>query len=288
MFMKILFLIGCLAISLPLSAQEKDLGEGQIWDSRLANHYTASMPQSGQTSIYFGHYFLPITEKGFDNFFGIVGSENLQLGLEYGITDNFSARYTTEKLTKSQELGMRYRFVQENHEENIPVSLAVDFSVSLDARDEKYFGENFYFVNRFFYTTQIIVSKQIGSRSLAMVNGTIAHLNIVPDSSFSTFFSLNPSFAYRATQNMAVFCALDLPLGIASAAEETPQDAKALLTLGAIFRTQALNFQLFATNGTYINPAKEYLNNYSGISMKAMRFVINLNVKLGTKKQNKE
>ena len=286
--MKSFLLIGCIAIGLNLSAQENNNEEGHIWDSRLVNHYTATMPQHGQTSIYFSHYFLPVTEKGVENLFGLFGSENFQLGIEYGLSDNFTARYTTERLTKAQELGVRYRFVQENHAENTPVSLAVDFSVSLDARDEKYFGENFYFVNRFFYTTRIIVSKQIGSRSSAMVNGTVAHVNIVPDSSFSTFFSLNPSFAYKATQRMAVFCALDLPLGIASAAVETPQKANTLLTLGTIFKTQTFNFQLYASNGDYINPAQEYLYNHSGISMKAMRFGFNIHIKPGSKKQNQE
>ena len=250
-----------------------------IWDGRLVNHPTTNMPFEGQNQIFVIHYFDAIGENGFKDMFGVYGSANIQMGLEHGFSDVFSAYFLTEKQNKTQELGIRYLLSEQNKELDNPVGLAASFSVSIDGRDEKYFGENYYFINRFLYTSQLSVTHIFNHRWEMMANATIAHFNIVPEGNFSTFLAVNPSLSFKLNRKKAVFASFDFPLGLASASEETPQQPKPLVTMGMIFKTRTHNFQLFVSNGSHINPAKEYLNNQIGYNLEQFCFGFNINVK---------
>ncbi len=281
--MKLILPLLFLITTMTMVAQTSTEGVTHIWEGRLVNHQTASMPEKGQTSVFVVHYFAPVATNGISDLFGIFGTANIQMGAEYGLGKNISTFFLSEKINKTQEVGIRYRFVQQTLDGESPVSIAAAFSVSVDARDKKYFGANYYFIDRFFYATQLAVSRQINYRWEMMVNGTLTHFNMVPENSFSTFLSLNPSFAYKLNRTKALFLSFDFPLGIASAAKNNPQKADPLMTLGAILKKPTHNFQLFISNGNQINPAKEYLNNHSGFSLETLRLGFNIHIKIGAK-----
>lgn len=283
---KQLILISMLLWGLNLAAQTTlPGGVENVWGSRLANHQTASTPSKGQTIMYVVHYFAPVTENGISDLFGIYGTANIQMGAERGLGENVSLFFLSEKVNKTQDLGIRYRFAEQDADGVNPVSIAVAFTFSADARDKKFFGDNYYFINRFFYTTQVAVSRQMNYRTEMMVNLTVAHFNIVPEGAYSTFLSLNPSLAYKINRKTALFVAFDFPLGIASASEQNPRQADPLVTVGTILGTPTHNFQLFISNASNISPAKEYLNNHSGFSLDAMRVGFNIQVKIGGRRK---
>lgn len=264
-----------------LQAQTNSSPIENSWGSRLVNHQTTEVPNKGQTVIYVVHYFAPITQNGISDIFGIYGTANIQMGAEYGLTPNTSVFFNSEKLNKTQDLGIHHRFVQQDENGNNPVSVAAALTISADARDKKFFGDSYYFIDRFFYTSQVIVSKQVNYRTELMGNLTVAHFNIVPEGAYSTYLSFNPSISYNINWKTIIFASCDFPVGIASASEENPEKANSLFTFGTILGTPTHNFQLFISNGNNINPAKEYLNNHAGLSMDAMRIGFNIQVKLG-------
>lgn len=264
-----------------LQAQTSSSPIENSWGPRLVNHQTAEVPNKGQTVIYVVHYFAPITQNGISDIFGIYGTANIQMGAEYGLTPNTSVFFNSEKLNKTQDLGIHHRFVQQDENGNNPVSVAAALTISADARDKKFFGDSYYFIDRFFYTSQVMVSKQVNYRTELMGNLTVAHFNIVPEGAYSTYLSFNPSISYNINWKTIIFASCDFPVGIASASEENPEKANSLFTFGTILGTPTHNFQLFISNGNNINPAKEYLNNHAGLSMDAMRIGFNIQVKLG-------
>ncbi len=276
--LKILTIMCLLGLFSKINAQQNSISH--IWDGRLLNHPTTTMPYKGQNQIYVIHYFSSLSEKGFEDMFGIYGTANIQMGIEHGFSDKFSAFFLTEKQNKTQELGMRYNLVEQDIEGENPVGMALAFSVSVDGRNEKYFGENYYFINRFFYTTQFSLTRQINHLCEFMVNNTITHFNIVPENYFSTYFAFNPSFAVKLSRKKAVFASVDLPLGIASASEEDPVQPGPVISVGAIFKSKTHNFQLFVSNGNQIVPGKEYLNNQK-FDWNNFCFGFNINVKTG-------
>ncbi len=251
-----------------------------IWDGRLLNHPTTTMPDKGQNQIYVIHYFASLSENGFEDVFGIYGTANIQMGIEHGFSEKFSAFFLTEKLNKTQELGIRYNLVEQDLEGENPVGMALAFSTSIDGRNEKYFGENYYFINRVFYTTQFSLTRQVNHLCEFMINNTITHFNIVPEGYFSTFLAFNPSIAVKLSRKKALFASVDLPLGIASASEEHPDQPNPVITIGAIFKSKTHNFQLFVSNGNQIVPGKEYLNNQK-FDWNNFCFGFNINVKPG-------
>jgi len=251
------------------------------WENRLGNHQTGSTPDKGQYSVFVIHNFDPLLENGTSDLFGIYGTANIQMGLEYGFSEPVSLFFLTEKINKAQELGVHFSLAEQTIDNSTPFTLGGAFSVAMDARDERYFGDNYYFINRFFYTTQFIASKYINHRWSVMLNTTLAHHNIVEPGLFSTFLSVNPSFSYQITRNKSVFLSSDFPLGIASASEVTPAQPKPLLTIGTIIKSATHNFQLFVTNVSNILPANDYLKNDAGFDTDSFRFGFNIHVKIG-------
>lgn len=281
--MRNIIVLSCILICLSVKSKAQNTENlypvSAHWEGRLANHQTTHMPKKNQTSIFIVHYFSSITENGISDLLGIYGSANIQMGVERGFGKDFSAWFLTEKVNKTQELGTRYRLLQQGRDGN-PFSLAAAFSLGIDGRPEKVFGANYYFIDRFFYTTQFVASKKINPFWQVMLNSTLVHFNIVPDDSFSTFLALNPSVLAKVSRKVALFTSMDLPVGIASAAESTPQKAKSLLTIGAIIKTPTHNFQLFVSNSSQIVPGKDYINNHGGLDMDAFRFGFNIHVKI--------
>lgn len=255
-----------------------------VWEGRLGNHQTADLPAKGRTSIFIVHYFDKLTENGISDWFGIYGTANLQMGFEHGFGKHFSAFFLTEKLNKTHELGVRYQFAQQNLSDQSPVSMVLAFSVSADARNKKFFGDNYYFIDRFFYTAQLAVSREIGPRWQLMSNTSFVHFNIVPEKSYSDFISENLSAAWKINRKRSLFASCNFPLGIASVSEESPQKPKPVFTIGAILGSQSHNFQVFLSNGNQISLGKELLNNHSGFSLDGLRIGFNIHIKLGGKK----
>ena len=271
-----------------ISAQaQEDRAIQAVWEGRLGNHQTADLPEKGRTSIFIVHYFGKITENGIGDWFGIYGTANLQMGIEHGCSDNFSAFFLTEKLNKTQELGFRYQLSRQNLSNQSPVSMALAFSVSADARDKNFFGDNYYFVDRVFYSGQLAVSRQVANRWQMMSNTTFVHFNIVPDNSFSDFISENLSVAWKLNRKTALFSSFDFPLGVASAADGSPQKPKPIYTIGTILSSHVHNFQIFLSNGNQINIGKEFLNNHTGFSLKDLRIGFNIHIKIRGNQKNK-
>ena len=220
-----LMLVGGIMCLNTVSAQD-DKPISAVWEGRLVNHQTADLPAKRQTSVFVVHNFDKISENGMADWFGIYGTANLQIGFERGFSDKFSAFFFTEKLNKTHELGIRYQLALQNLSDQSPVSMALAFSLSADARDKKFFGDNYYFIDRFFYTAQLAVSRQLASQWQLMSNTTFVHFNIVPENSFSDFISESLSVALRINRKTSFFSSFDFPLGIASAADGSPERPK--------------------------------------------------------------
>ena len=256
-----------------------------VWEGRLGNHQTADLPARGQTTVFIVHYFDKITKNGIDDWFGIYGTANLQMGFERGFSDHFSAYFLTEKLNKTHELGIRYQLARQNLSDQSPVSMTMALSVSADARDKKFFGDNYYFIDRFFYTAQLAVSREVGSRWQLMSNTTFVHFNIVPENSFSDFISEDLSAAWKMNRKKSLFASFDFPLGIASASDESPQKPIPVFTVGAIMGSRSHNFQVFLCNSNQISLGKQLLNNHSRFSLDELRIGFNIQVKIGKGKK---
>lgn len=256
-----------------------------IWGNRLANHQTAELSPKGTTSMFIVHYFDQITANGISDWFGIYGTSNIQMGFERTFGKNFAAFYHTEKLNKTHELGARVQLTRQTLSDTSPVSSALSFSVSADARNKKFFGDNFYFINRLFFTTQLAVSRQISPRMQVMSNTTFVHFNIVPDHAYSDFLAESFSLAWRTSRKTSFYASCDFPLGVASAASASPQRPKPVYALGTIRATPTHNFQVFVSNANQISLGKEYLNNRSGFSLDALHIGFSIQVKIGKGKK---
>ncbi len=277
---RLLFIAIAISINITSTKAQDEVPISAVWGNRLTNHQTAEFGGKGSTSIFIVHYFDQITANGISDWFGIYGTSNIQLGIEQGIGKSFSVYYYTEKQNKTHEVGARLQLTRQTLSDTTPISSALSFSVSADTRNKKFFGDNFYFVNRFFFTTQMAVSRQISTRVQIMSNTTFVHFNIVPDQSYSEFLSENLALALRVSRKTSFYTSCDFPLGISSAASKSPKSPKPVYSLGTILTSPTHNFQIFVSNDNQISLGKEYLNNHSGFSIDALRIGFSIQVKI--------
>ncbi len=249
-----------------------------VWGGRLLNHPTTNLPAKGQNQISIIHMFGSILENGMEDLLGIYGSANIQMGFERGISDRFSVWFLTEKQNKTQELGGRYLIVSQDYASEKPLSIAVSYSVSLDGRNEKYFGDNYQFTDRFFYTGQVSVSKQKGHFFEYMVHCSFSHFNVVPEYYFSNYIGVNPVMAFKLNRTKALFASVDYPIGFSAVSEEDTYKSKPVFSLGLILKTPTHNFQIFVSDGEQISVSKEYLYHNDGFDWENFRFGFNINV----------
>ncbi len=249
-----------------------------VWGGRLLNHPTTNLPAKGENKISIIHMFGSIMENGMEDLLGIYGSANIQMGYERGLSNRFSAYFLTEKQNKTQELGGRYLVFSQDYNSDNPFSMAVSYSVSLDARNEKYFGDDYQFTDRFFYTGQVSLSKQTGHLFEYMIHCSFTHFNVVPAYYYSNYLGINPIMAFKLNRKKAVFASLDCPFGFSPVSGEGTYNCKPVLTLGFILKTPTHNFQIFVTDGDHISVGKEYMYHTDSFNWDNFRFGFNINV----------
>ncbi len=269
-------MLSIILTKMPLFAQSE--GVYHVWGGRLLNHPTTNLPEKGQNQISIIHMFGSIAENGMHDLLGIYGSANVQMGYERGISNRFSAYFLTEKQNKTQELGGRYIIVSQDYGSNVPFSITTSYSISLDARNEKYFGGDYQFFDRFFYTGQVSVSKQKGHRFEYMLHCSFTHFNVVPENYYSNYIGINPVMAYKINRKKAVFASVDYPVGINAVSEGETYKSQPVLSLGLIMKTPTHNFQVFVSDGEQISVGKEYLYHNDSFSWENFRFGFNINV----------
>lgn len=272
----IIFILSISLVNLSAYAQTDEVQH--VWGGHLLNHPTTNLPQKGQGQISIIHMFGSIAENGMSDLLGIYGSANIQMGYERGISNRFSIYFLTEKQNKTQELGGRFKIVSQEYGSSIPFSIAASYSISLDARNEKYFGDDYQFFDRFFYTGQISVSTKKSHRFEYMLHCAFTHFNVVPENYYSNYVGFNPVMAYQINRKKIVFASVDYPIGFSAVSEGDTYKSLPIFSLGLIIKTPTHNFQLFVSDGEHISVGKEYLYHNDSFDWENFRFGFNINV----------
>jgi hypothetical protein len=210
----------------------------------LIDNQTVVSPFKGSLSLVIYHRFSSM-ENGISDLFGIYGSANTRLGLEYGITDRIMIGAGTTKNYKLQDVEWKYAILQQTRSNSMPISLSYYGNFVIDARKDENFGpaESYKFIHRISYFTQLIVSRKFSNVFSFQLAPEMAYLNGV-DQSLDNF-NLGVSFGGRAKVwgDKSIIVEYDQPFTRHEAFDPKPN-----LGVGFEIGTATHAFQIFVSN----------------------------------------
>jgi hypothetical protein len=258
--MKKIFIVFILSLLLsPLFAQEEaqpaktsDPVRNTFSTELLIENQTVATPYKGGIQLQIQHRFSTI--ESIHNLYGIYGSANTRIGLNYGITDRLMIGAGTTKDYALQDIRWKYLILQQTENNSMPVSLSYYGNVVIDARDEENFGPSTDFkqMHRLSYFTQLIVARKFSEKISAQIAPSLIYMNTVKRYSDSTGyknlnFGLHAGLRANLFGNHSLMLEYDQLLTKQDTGGEMKQP-KPNLAFGWEIGTATHSFQVFASN----------------------------------------
>jgi hypothetical protein len=215
----------------------------------LIENQTIATPYKGGLELEIHHRFGPI--ENYHNLFGIYGSANTRIGLNYGITDKLMVGIGTTKDYQLQDIQWKYLILQQTEDNKMPVSLSYYGNIVADLRNIEAFGPGKYKdIHRLSYFTQLIVARKINDMFSVQIAPSLAYFNAVPTKPDSTGGYKNLNIGLSAGMRANLFGAHSLILEYDQLLTKQDIDVqpKPNLALGWEIGTATHTFQVFITN----------------------------------------
>ena len=257
--MKKIFFVFILSLLLsPIFAQEEAQEKtstpvtGTFLTEVLIENQTVATPYKGGLELQIQHRFSPI--KTIHNLFGIYGSANTRIGLNYGITDRLMIGAGTTKDYALQDLRWKYLILRQTENNSMPISLSYYGNIVADLRAEENFGPSgdFKQMHRLSYFTQLIVARKFSQKISAQIAPSFIYMNTVKRLSDNVGYK-NLNFGLHAGARANLFGNQSLMVEYDQLL--TKQDTgvgldqpKPNLALGWEIGTATHSFQVFASN----------------------------------------
>lgn len=255
--------------------------------SILIDHQTTETPTKGAYEFTIYHRFGKIKEM--KDIFGIYAPSNIYLGMTYGITDDISIGFGSEKDKKMQEFHGKYHILKQSRNGKMPVSLSYYGNIVIDARDKEIFGADYEFQNRLSFFNQLIVSRKVTNAFSAQAAVSYSHFNAVTDLTVDSlgntigkwkndYVGVMVGLRYKVLSNMSAIAEYSHPFAVN---KEWEGQTKPLpnIGLGVEFGTSTHAFQVFAANYQGIIPQENYSHNLNDMAFEGWRFGFNITVR---------
>jgi hypothetical protein len=216
----------------------------------LVDLNTPETPYKGGLQLEIQHRFSTI--QNYHNLFGIYGSANTRIGLNYGITDRIMIGAGTTKDNKLQDIQWKYLILQQTEDGKMPVSLSYYGNFVIDLRPEEAFGptEAFRQIHRLSYFTQVIVARKINKILSVEIAPSLVYFNSVQENADSTsgYKNLNLCISAGARANVFGSHSIILEYDKLLTKQNIPVQPKPNLSLGWEISTATHTFQIFVAN----------------------------------------
>ena len=215
----------------------------------LIENQTIATPFKGQLEMEIHHRFAMI--KNYHDLFGIYGSANTRIGLNYGITDRLMIGVGTTKDYQLQDIQWKYQILQQTEDNSMPVSVAYYGNFVADLRSKDAFGPaaSYKNIHRLSYFTQIIIARKLTDKISLQIAPSLTYYNSVPQTSDSTGYkNLNLGLSAGARINVFGNHSLILEYDQLLTKQNIDVQPKPNLALGWEIGTATHTFQIFASN----------------------------------------
>jgi hypothetical protein len=243
----------------------------------LIENQTIATPFKGQLEMEIHHRFSLI--KNYHDLFGIYGSANTSIGLNYGITDRLMIGVGTTKDYQLQDIQWKYQILQQKEDNSMPISVSYYGNIVIDARSKDAFGPaaSYKSIHRLSYFTQIIIARKLTDKISLQVAPSLTYYNSVPQTSDSTGYkNLNLGLSAGARINVFGNQSLILEYDQLLTRQNIDVQPKPNLSLGWEIGTATHTFQIFATNYNQIINQRNLV--YNTNDFKKGEYLIGFNI----------
>jgi hypothetical protein len=240
-----------------LSAQQDSTAQETSKAVRFTFGTTTLIDLNTVETVYKGGLEMEINHRfsriqTYHNLFGIYGSANTRINLNYGITDRFMVGIGTTKDYKLQDIQWKYLILQQTEDNKMPISLSYFGNIVADLRTEDNFGpsDSFKQIHRLSYFTQVIAARKINEMFSVEVAPSLSYFNSVPLNADSTrgFKNLNLAVSAGARANLFGAHSVILEYDQLLTKQDMPIQPKPNLSLGWEINTATHTFQIFIAN----------------------------------------
>jgi hypothetical protein len=267
--MKKFFIILTLSVLFsPLFAQEESAAtEGSkpvrftFGTTILIDNNTVSSPYKGGLELEIHHRFSNI--ENYHNLYGIQGSANSRIGLNYGITDRLMVGAGTTKDYKQQDIQWKYLILQQTENNSMPLSLSYFGNMVIDLQKEEVFGpaDRYKNIHRLSYFTQLIAARKINEMFSVQVAPSVIYYNSVPRTDTTSYKNLNFAVSVGARANLFGAHSVILEYDQLLTKQDLAVQPKPNLALGWEINTATHTFQIFVANFNKIVNQRNLLYN---------------------------
>ena len=208
----------------------------------LIDNQTTVNLYKGGLKLEISHRFAEIKE--ISDLFGIYGSANTRLAVDYGITDRIMVGFGTTQNYKLQDFEWKVNLLTQTRSYSMPISLSYFGNMVIDARSKDNFGpeEDYNAMHRISYLTQLIASSKMGPVSLQLIP-TFAWYNGVPTGYNNINYGISFGGRAQILGSSSIIFEYDQPLS-----QHEAIDTKPNIGIGVEIGTSTHSFRVFASN----------------------------------------
>jgi hypothetical protein len=263
----VLLLLSVFAVSLSAQeeAQQKEKSKAvrfTFGTGILIDNHTVETPYKGGLELQIHHRFSLI--ENYHNLFGIYGTANTRIGLNYGITDRLMIGAGTTKDYKLQDLQWKYLILRQTEDNNMPVSLSYYGNIVFDLQRKEAFGpvERYKDIHRLSYFNQLIVARKFNDMFSFQVAPSVLYFNAVPQySNESKYKNLNFGLSAGAKATLFGSQSIILEYDQLLTKQDLDEQPKPNLSIGWEIGTATHTFQVFVANYSQIINQRNLLFN---------------------------
>lgn len=271
-------------------AKEKDYPVSATFESGyLINAQTVVVPDKKTLEMVIEHKFGTI-ENGHSNLWGIYGSSNIRVGLNYVPCKNVQIGAGITKRYMSTDVNMKWTVLQQTRKNTIPVSVALFGNVGVDGRNvsafesgmvrEAYSGPTFHyrFTDRLSYFSQLIVARKFNDWLSLQTGVSFTHYNAVAEGYDHDKVGVHFNGRIKVSPQGSLIFNYDQPLKIKDISEnrEWTNAPKPNIAFGYEVSTGTHAFQIYMGSSTSLLPQDNIMWNQNEFNKKglAIGFVI--------------
>lgn len=227
----------------------------------IIDDQTVYMPSAKTLDFNIQHRFGEIKE--ISDLYGIYGSTNVRLGMNYTFTDWLQVGIGTTKLRKLQDLGIKLSLLEQTRKNKMPIALTLYWNMGIDCREDAFFGEQYQFSNRFSYFTQLIIARKFTEWFSIQVAPSYSHLNSVDSLYEHDKIGLSFTTRFKVSPQSSIIIMYDLPLELEflQTYRTVKDPPKPNFGIGFEVATSTHAFQIFVSTATDLSSQYIFMEN---------------------------
>lgn len=249
-------------------AKEKDYPVSATFESgNLIDAQTVVIPDKKTLEMVIQHKFGTI-ENGHSNLWGIYGSSNIRIGLNYVPVKNFQIGAGITKRYMTTDVNAKWTVLQQTRKNSMPISVMLYGNIGIDGRAassfasgmvrEAYSGPlyHFRFQDRISYFSQLVVARKFCNEFSLQAGVSFTHYNAVGVLYDHDKVGVHASGRIKVSPQGSIIFNYDQPLKIKEISEqrEWTNAPKPNLAFGYEVSTGTHAFQIYMASTTSLLP----------------------------------